>query len=149
MEDSWVQAAAIFYSNANTEVTKDHLGQKAGLQHSKPISSLFSCNVFKTERALITPYQTPSHILLSELGTEPRYAISWQLVSCETHWQSIYQPLLWRLNEVAAIPTAQAAEGWAVVQGEGALRICNSAQQLACTKEEYMWGFFLNLKKYK
>lgn len=40
MEDSRVQAAAIFHSNANAEVTKGHLGQEAGPQHSNNIFTI-------------------------------------------------------------------------------------------------------------
>lgn len=85
MEDSRVQAAAIFHSNANAEVTKGHLGQKAGLQRSKPVSSLFSCNAFQAEGALITPYQTPKPHLSPRARDRTRIP---DLQSCEL-WNAL------------------------------------------------------------
>lgn len=89
----------------------------------------------------LPPIRALGHILLAEPGTEAGYLISC-LVSCETLWQSVCQSPLWRLNEVAAIPTAQAAEGWAIVRGQGVLWIYKSVQRLACTKEDYFFLFF-------
>lgn len=144
MEDSGVQAAAIFHSNANAEVNKGHLGEKAGRQHSKPISSLFSCNIFQAEWALITPYQTPKPH--SSLGARDRTEIR-DLLSCEL-WNTLGKCVSAPSPEVKWSGNhsyGQAAEAWAVVWGEGALWIYNSAQQLSCTKEYYRL-FFFNLK---
>lgn len=144
MEDSWVQAAAIFHSNANTEVTKGHPGQKAGLQHRKPISSLFHCNALQAEWALITPYQSPRPHSSRRVRDRSRIP---DLLSCEL-WNVLAKCVSVPSLEAkwsGSIPTAQAAEGWAIIRGQGVLWICKSVQQLACTKEDF---FFFNDNTY-
>lgn len=98
---------------------------------------------FRLNELWLPPIRPLSHILLSEPGTELWYVIC--LVSCEMHWQSVCQPLLLRLNKVAAIPTAQAAEEWAVAWGEGGLWIYNSSQQFYKRRLQIIFFYLKNI----